>query len=1002
MKCLFKKIIGYGVLFICLCIGHQAWAAIDLLVHENESKSVSFSGLDEPFKIKISNPAAVQAQMDYDLLIITGLSQGTAIVEVIDAKGNKITVNVTVDAPAYRLMTYVSQADQGMVIIAPDQDTYKYGDQVMLTALPKSDCYEFVEWENDCSFSLNNTCLLTMDGNKSVKAIFDANQFDVDIQAQDGKVLQAPDSATYACGSTVLLNPVPDDGFMFSHWEGDLTGTEAPAYVTVNKNMTINAIFVPEIYTVIISISPVGSGSVVIDPMRFEFMVNELVELSANPAPGFRFDHWEDGISGSEPNQQIQMTHSISVVAVFTEVPDFHIAPEVSDAVRDSIITLTAAGGTEPYIWSANVGDISTSTGAEVTYHVPDAPGEYQVTVMDDSSLTAIGKVRVYDRLRISPTIHLLEIGQEMNFFMYGGKMPYSVQTESESTDMSTVNGDIFVFTAPNTEGQSILHFFDALGQEQTMAIRILPQKSMRITPINTIIGVLGQVPLRVLGGIPPYRWSASGGQLSSVQDPSVMYFAPSNPGTYDILVADSKNLEATSVVEVISDLMIYPLNASVLMENNQAITFRVSGGIAPYQWAADFGKIDGEGLEIKYYPPVEGGDYQVKVVDGQQQEVYASIHVTSVPKISPSHVMLHSTETETFTVTGGTPPYEWAADFGNLSSYDGESVTYSAGDIQGSDRVYIVDAQGNQTKAIVQMINEPIIQPYKTSVAPGDIVHFSVSRGTEPYLWPDGSNGKTWDTVYEKEGSYEVIVTDANTYPALASIEVVEPSIAIIPAFVDVTPGESIHFNVVGGDDPYKWDISVGTLSNSSGEQVTYIAPDRPGIYYLIVKDADSLQGTAQVFVSMPVMNLQGESRNDMGKIKGEMVIDGVTQTQQTVLTDDNAHVELNFPVTLPNDERDYNLYALIVYTPKNTGFPLLLYIMNNPNEPFMVAQGNETPPVYDSAESGEKVDVSLYKGFLKGIQGVLTFYIGYSPQEKPVMEELYLNAVPYSLEVE
>ncbi|MFN2396800.1 MAG: agmatine deiminase family protein, partial [Bacteroidales bacterium] len=44
-------------------------------------------------------------------------------------------------------------------------------------------------------------------------------------------------------GSTLLLDAIPDDGFDFSGWSGDLSGHENPTQITVNDHLSINAHF---------------------------------------------------------------------------------------------------------------------------------------------------------------------------------------------------------------------------------------------------------------------------------------------------------------------------------------------------------------------------------------------------------------------------------------------------------------------------------------------------------------------------------------------------------------------------------------------------------------------------------------------------------------------------------------------------------------------------------------------------------------------------------------
>lgn len=73
-----------------------------------------------------------------------------------------------------------------------------------------------------------------------------APTFTLDVAAQDGHVDVSPFQASYLSGTTVTLIAVPDTGFVFDHWEGALTGTNASAQLVITANTTVTAVFVPQ------------------------------------------------------------------------------------------------------------------------------------------------------------------------------------------------------------------------------------------------------------------------------------------------------------------------------------------------------------------------------------------------------------------------------------------------------------------------------------------------------------------------------------------------------------------------------------------------------------------------------------------------------------------------------------------------------------------------------------------------------------------------------------
>ncbi|MDK2950515.1 MAG: hypothetical protein PWQ77_180, partial [Kosmotogales bacterium] len=58
-----------------------------------------------------------------------------------------------------------------------------------------------------------------------------------------GDVTVNPEKAEYSEGTSVQLTAVPDEGWQFDHWEGDLTGVVNPSYITMNSDKNITAVF---------------------------------------------------------------------------------------------------------------------------------------------------------------------------------------------------------------------------------------------------------------------------------------------------------------------------------------------------------------------------------------------------------------------------------------------------------------------------------------------------------------------------------------------------------------------------------------------------------------------------------------------------------------------------------------------------------------------------------------------------------------------------------------
>ncbi|MGB9841310.1 MAG: InlB B-repeat-containing protein, partial [Candidatus Bathyarchaeales archaeon] len=73
-----------------------------------------------------------------------------------------------------------------------------------------------------------------------------------------GTVSADPQKQYYKSGDTVTLTATPESGYTFQKWSGDLTGTNNPATIVVNRNMVVTAYFTIKQYTITSSVSGEG------------------------------------------------------------------------------------------------------------------------------------------------------------------------------------------------------------------------------------------------------------------------------------------------------------------------------------------------------------------------------------------------------------------------------------------------------------------------------------------------------------------------------------------------------------------------------------------------------------------------------------------------------------------------------------------------------------------------------------------------------------------------
>lgn len=149
--------------------------------------------------------------------------------------------------------------------------------------------------------------------------------------AEAGSV--SPSSGEFEEGETIQLTASPNQHWVFNRWEGDLSGTQNPASVTMNSDKDIAAVFVVRDYPLTITVE--GDGSVeeqVLQPKTTDYPHGTQVQLTAIPDEDWQFTGWSGALFGNENPQTLLIDQAKQVTAHFSEIPD---PPEIPLALED-------------------------------------------------------------------------------------------------------------------------------------------------------------------------------------------------------------------------------------------------------------------------------------------------------------------------------------------------------------------------------------------------------------------------------------------------------------------------------------------------------------------------------------------------------------------------------------------------------------------------------------------------------------------------------------------
>jgi hypothetical protein len=215
------------------------------------------------------------------------------------------------------------------------------------------------------------------------------------INATNGSVDKLPNQTSYNHGTLVQLTPMPDGGYHFTGWSGDVaTGheTDNPLTVVMDQNRTITGNFAINTYTLTIN---AVHGNVDKNPNQISYNHGANVQLTPNADAGYHFGSWSGNIPiGHESDNPLSviMDQDRTITASFIPNP------------TPPTYTITATAGSHGSI--SPLGILTFDKGENQTFVITSDPHYHIDSVYIDSVF--IGAVTTYDFTNIDTnhTIH--------------------------------------------------------------------------------------------------------------------------------------------------------------------------------------------------------------------------------------------------------------------------------------------------------------------------------------------------------------------------------------------------------------------------------------------------------------------------------------------------------------------------------------------------------------------------------------------------------------------
>jgi hypothetical protein len=222
--------------------------------------------------------------------------------------------------------------------------TYAEGTQVEISA-DAAEHYHFIQWNDE---NTDNPRTIVVYNDTTYIAEFAIDQHTVSVVSGDENHGTVSEGGSYNYGTEIQISANASEGYAFLSWNDG--NTDNPRTIIVESDTTFTAIFATS-RTVTIESSNSEMGYVI---GSGEYAEGAVIEITAVPYEGYRFDHWVDvdnpsrDFNTDNPRTIVVLT-DVTYVAVFTDVvgienndvPEISVSPNPASDILNITSTET-------------------------------------------------------------------------------------------------------------------------------------------------------------------------------------------------------------------------------------------------------------------------------------------------------------------------------------------------------------------------------------------------------------------------------------------------------------------------------------------------------------------------------------------------------------------------------------------------------------------------------------------------------------------------------------
>ncbi|MBX2870805.1 MAG: T9SS type A sorting domain-containing protein [Saprospiraceae bacterium] len=525
----------------------------------------------------------------------------------------------------------------------------------------------------------------------------------------------------------------------------------------------------------------------------------------------------------------------------------FSVLQNVCEGGNNGEVQVSASGGTGNYAYSWDApGTPTTATISSL------APGEYVVTVTDDSGCGTSGTVTIEEvpgiTLSLSSTPSCLDaLNGTASVVATGGTGSFSYLWDDPNGQTTATASNLLpgVYTVVVSDD-------NGCTSSNSISVSASPALSLEMSSVtqpDCTTNPSGSVTVLASGGTGAisYQWDDANGQTTATA-------AGLDPGTYEVIATDENGCTASISIEIVApgDLEVSVGNItppSCAGEASGSAGVFVSNGSGDYTFLWN----DPAGQTTASLNNVSAGTYQVRVTDiANGCFVVQTVTITAPDEISIS--LSSATPPPCGQSTGGEALVEASGGAGNYSyswnDPNGQSSAFVNNLAPGNYEVVVMDQngctatlavtipEGQELSANISDFSGPSCADLNDGFATVSVVGGSANLS---YQWNDPAFQQTATATGLSPGTYTVEITDDGDCSTSVTVEIpstpalaVSLSSSIQPSCSGFNDGE-LSISISGGTGDYTilWDDASAQTTATASSLIS-------GVYNVTITDGN------------------------------------------------------------------------------------------------------------------------------------------------------------------